>query len=699
MINIISFSITSPAIRYSYLFLGFATVLWGIACLFSVRGLEARDWAFWFLLLGFSPLLLRPDSTSKNARFLSCMSGLFLLSFFVTGIGLLWPTLLGKIAIIIQQAFPAYQTPIAIAWGIGIAGLQAVIIYGGTRWLAGKQLSKTEAIGILPLLLFIFGLNEAETVFFRFGQGSWNLIYATALVFWFRTVYSKSQSETPLAQTWGWPDFVWLGFFTFLLRLPLTAESGVMLHHWSYYLGPIETLKQGGVLLHDTPSQYGFLSILLPSFLPFSSADSFWVALGLVLLLQFVLVYGAIRGLRFFAGDKILPGVLALVFVLFLGGSRYRNLGVFEAPSTSGYRFLWAFALCLLFLRERRSIGLLSLIFAIGVYWSAESAVYCLFVLFATYIAHLFQCRGKQFFPPWFVGPLLAAAVSFGVIETGYRLVFGIAPDWMSYIEYPLVYGGGFGSMPVHFFYGTTASLVVSLGALAFLLRAVAFEKGTLVSPGAYGVVGFVFATLTYFISRSHPSNILNLFCYYTPLLLILVDKAKLSRTDKQLRTFLFMLFVALFLCTFPRFLDLGPRLWSVAKMPLNASMDDVLDQPGGIGLMEDLKLPSNRPVLDFSVYFPELRLKSVPYTPFYPAYPMSQFALLSPERQKTYLTRYYAKRPLPDFTVIHRKPFEDRWLYKVIHEMYTLTGIREVEGDRFRVIEEFQRGGATAPK
>jgi hypothetical protein len=47
--------------------------------------------------------------------------------------------------------------------------------------------------------------------------------------------------------------------------------------HWDYFIGPVQTVRSGGWLLWDTPSQYGFLNILLTALIPFRSAwDSFY---------------------------------------------------------------------------------------------------------------------------------------------------------------------------------------------------------------------------------------------------------------------------------------------------------------------------------------------------------------------------------------------------------------------------------------
>ena len=48
--------------------------------------------------------------------------------------------------------------------------------------------------------------------------------------------------------------------------------GGGAMAHWQLYVGPVEMLGQGGYLLWDIPSQYGFLSILSSYLIPLTSA-------------------------------------------------------------------------------------------------------------------------------------------------------------------------------------------------------------------------------------------------------------------------------------------------------------------------------------------------------------------------------------------------------------------------------------------
>jgi len=58
--------------------------------------------------------------------------------------------------------------------------------------------------------------------------------------------------------------------FPLVLYIPMGEEFA---HHWSFYTGPAELVRAGGWLLHDVPSQYGFLNIALLAALP--GANSF----------------------------------------------------------------------------------------------------------------------------------------------------------------------------------------------------------------------------------------------------------------------------------------------------------------------------------------------------------------------------------------------------------------------------------------
>jgi hypothetical protein len=45
-----------------------------------------------------------------------------------------------------------------------------------------------------------------------------------------------------------------------LIAFSFRTNPMVEYYHWSFWVGPIEQIRQGGWLLRDTPSQYGFLS-------------------------------------------------------------------------------------------------------------------------------------------------------------------------------------------------------------------------------------------------------------------------------------------------------------------------------------------------------------------------------------------------------------------------------------------------------
>lgn len=63
----------------------------------------------------------------------------------------------------------------------------------------------------------------------------------------------------------------WIIFYLFARRTDSLAVIGSS-YHWEYFVGPIRAIKNGGIPLWDTPSQYGFLNVVIPALLPIHSA-------------------------------------------------------------------------------------------------------------------------------------------------------------------------------------------------------------------------------------------------------------------------------------------------------------------------------------------------------------------------------------------------------------------------------------------
>jgi hypothetical protein len=135
------------------------------------------------------------------------------------------------------------------------------------------------------------------------------------------------------------------------------------IHHWSFFTGPAEMVRQGGWLLWDVPSQYGFLVTLTLAWLPTRTAwQSLFLVNALFNFLIALMIFYLFRALR--------PGFLNLCFALALtlaavffrsGLAPFYFEGPSQLPNIGGLRFFCTFALvAILFLEYRRASTRLS---------------------------------------------------------------------------------------------------------------------------------------------------------------------------------------------------------------------------------------------------------------------------------------------------------------------------------------------------
>jgi len=155
--------------------------------------------------------------------------------------------------------------------------------------------------------------------------------------------------------------------------------------HWSFWVGPIESVREGGWLLWDVPSQYGFLSILLLALMPIKSAwESLFLVQGALIWIVAALLYFRLRlksqGLLNYAASCL----ITLTSVYFMDRFREYLNGPQEFVSVGPMRFFWCYMSMFVLwacldrdsprLRLYRWLG--AIVWVAGVLWSAESAFY-----------------------------------------------------------------------------------------------------------------------------------------------------------------------------------------------------------------------------------------------------------------------------------------------------------------------------------
>lgn len=290
------------------------------------------------------------------------------------------------------------------------------------------------------------------------------------------------------------------------------------MHHWTCYVGPVELIRQGGQLLWNVPSQYGFLSILTAAVLPVSSAwESVYILAGTCQLVVGWALFHHFSGTRTWR-EVASAGILVVAGVFVIPGWMLTGSMIF--PSVSALRFIWVLLMFVTLFKlganpesgGRRQWHVLHGLWLAGVLWSFESAFYCSVTLgsylTAEYASRVYATGRKLSELKIFRESLLLLIASIAIIGLFYRLRFGHGPDWRSFFEHALAFQGGFGALPMVL----TGGLLYVLAVVGVLLGACRTNAGTPAARAIFGMVCGTLAVFSYFAGRSHENNLLNMF-------------------------------------------------------------------------------------------------------------------------------------------------------------------------------------------
>ncbi|HUQ47284.1 MAG TPA: hypothetical protein VM053_03450 [Gemmatimonadaceae bacterium] len=305
-------------------------------------------------------------------------------------------------------------------------------------------------------------------------------------------------------------------------------------YHWGFYIGPIEQMRQGGQLLWDTPSQYGLLSILLPTVLPGTSWESFWFFQSVIFAIVGAVMYLGIRKIGRGQSSSLLAFAVVFTTLFFRPRSDSLLLSAQMTPSGGPVRFLPMFVLLAVvahWILDRdgppddvKFMIRGSALWIFGALWSAEAAIYCSAIWFSALAVYLIQSAFKpgedgvtigtsvgrilkQLLIP--IGMAVATGLAVVVI---YRFAAGRMPDLYGYFEYLLLYSkSGFGALPIE----QTGSVWFLL--LIFFAISMAGALYLAADPSNKRLVmiaalwGGAWSVGSYFTGRSHPVNALSL--------------------------------------------------------------------------------------------------------------------------------------------------------------------------------------------
>ncbi|HEX8143156.1 MAG TPA: hypothetical protein VF553_11215 [Pyrinomonadaceae bacterium] len=442
--------------------------------------------------------------------------------------------------------------------------IKYVLIISLVQWIVTSRLAvrskgaqatesvdlKTKALRAFPLLFVIVMSWVAATRYIwwvgyeEFILGS-NLAFIIFILSLFVVLLNLYDQEPALAQDERRDTLRLIGNIVAVLLIAMVSVRtdhifGLgEIHHWSFFTGPAQMVRQGGWLLWDVPSQYGFLVTLTLAWLPTKTAwQSLFLVNALFNFLIALMLFYLFRALRPGLTNLCFALAMTLAAVFFRSGLAPFFEGPSHLPNIGGLRFFWAFALVAILFREyrvgssARSHTLLlwagCVVWLVGTLWSAESAVYCSAIWLPSFALLAWRETAKMesagmslktrlratarrlLLPP----ALLLSVVL--LITAFYFLRLGHGPDWYSFIEYAQAYRGGFATIPIDLNGGVWVLVIVFC---AFMTVAVYFMREDTESaalPLIIGAAGGLWATSSYFVSRSHPNNVHNLgaiFC------------------------------------------------------------------------------------------------------------------------------------------------------------------------------------------
>ncbi len=256
------------------------------------------------------------------------------------------------------------------------------------------------------------------------------------------------------------PGILLLGFASLRHLGSVSDPHFVGFHHWGVFAGVVQMVRQGGWLLWDVPSQYGFLSMLTIAAVPAKSAwQSIYVVMAVAQCMTAFLVVAIYRARGSGFANVAFGFAITLGAIFLEGGRGFNLLGPQTWPSSTAIRYGWAYTLIALLLYASRQ-GRYELaptatkvagcaIWLIGCLWSVESAFYCTSIWVPSFAFLLYRdhdansSRRLKSFAGWFALPFVMLASAIALIQAIYTAKLGHGPDWMCYADYLRLAGSG----------------------------------------------------------------------------------------------------------------------------------------------------------------------------------------------------------------------------------------------------------------
>lgn len=453
--------------------------------------------------------------------------------------------------------------------------------------------------------------------------------------------------------------------------------------HWSYYADVIKTVRSGGLLLVNTPSQYGFLNILIPSILPISDPrSSFYVFQSVLFLILCYIVYRSLKTTELFKSNPIY-WTLFPILLIFLADPDL--IGPQPYPSSSVARFLPSTLLAIFLIKSKlqvtsfqRSLKI-SLLLTFNFLWSAESFLYSSYLIFLIVpFSILLHYRNDKILSLvmkivyQFISIFLLFTTFIGSVSVFSKILTGHFLDYKLLFFYPTKYAQGFGSTELTY----NAPFWFPIVLIFFLSILAIRDSSSEDKKNLYVTILILTIWLSYFFGRSVPDNIIAIY----PVIIIMTifaisQKSLFSRFIEArvlitlIATFSFLWGVVLITSTnFPKFVA---NFETISNIPINNPLEAPAD------MANDLEVASRKynspPVSYFGYlgglpYIDKATYKSVNFKETFIPSPLGLLeAPLDSEEREFFLRRFYADtNKSSGLLVLDKETFPDRaeqWL------------------------------------
>lgn len=324
--------------------------------------------------------------------------------------------------------------------------------------------------------IFLFGINSVVFVNIYGAQGYiWTTVVMVVVMCAF--LFSLSVQKRPERYARA-NKIVFAVLLIISAILALRSDSfflGSSEYHWSYFTGVIQTIRSGGELLWSAPSQYGLLNIFLPSLLPWTSRNSFYIFQA---ALFFVVAFIIIRTIYMSFKHSVSFALIALASLSLFYFADPAVIGPGLYPSSSVMRFFWVYILIYTILLEyyRHNIvnggikWIVTAAYIFGALWSAESMLYST-AIYVTYLlanAIIISKLKKNSAFKFILKNISVIFLALIITNIFYLAITGHLPDWEMYFMYAFNYAQGYGELIIKS-WGIHWAVILALSSIVFI--------------------------------------------------------------------------------------------------------------------------------------------------------------------------------------------------------------------------------------